>query len=153
MSFPLYVAFPRSESYDRSDFQINVLRSLIFGLVSQYSVLLRAIWISHVHPCTFIACHARRPRASHLALSAASTMGFRSAPTLAIFPRSVRPEERATRASRRARSKIKNIKTIFYFVELSRKAYHRHLRLGLPSFFCSILRFFFRILLGVHQLK
>ena len=64
----MYVVFLRSEYYDTSDFRLGFLESLIFSLVPQYSVRLRPNWISHVHPCTFIACHALRPRGGYLTL-------------------------------------------------------------------------------------
>ena len=62
------LAFPNSEYYDTSDFPIDFLESLIFSLVPQYSVHLRSIWISHVHRCTFITCHALGPRGGSLNL-------------------------------------------------------------------------------------
>jgi hypothetical protein len=72
------VVFPRSEYYDASDFQIGFSGFLVLTLVPQYSVLLRPIWISHVHPSAFITCHALRPRGWFLllALSVIDTVAF-----------------------------------------------------------------------------
>ena len=74
----MYVAFPRSEYYDASDFHIGFSGFSVLMLVPQYSVLLRPIWFSHVHPSAFITCRALRPRGWFLlvALNAVDTLAF-----------------------------------------------------------------------------
>ncbi len=64
----MWQAFPTPDYYAPSDFLTPISTSSLLRLSVDTPIPGRAVRISHVYRTTLIACHALRPRRSHLPL-------------------------------------------------------------------------------------